>query len=181
MSDDPTAIPAATIQDVDLSHLPPDTAAEIHRLGRLMELGDESPTEFAQLIRLLHQAGFRAKSEYLLRRNADVIADGRALYRELYGTEKPDEFAAAVEAFADQFSVALELLSDDRFLHRAYRTTAGFTLSDEFHLLSDPCEVSFSYALENVIEAGVFNTAREKYLVLCFLNGVWESADEEGG
>jgi len=47
--DDPTAIPAATVQDVDLSAGEPELAAEVHRLGDLMDPGRETPDGFAVL------------------------------------------------------------------------------------------------------------------------------------
>lgn len=176
MEDDPSKIPAATVQDVDLSGVPPGTAAEIQRLGQLMDRGDETPEQMAQLVRLLHDAGFRAKSEYLLRRNMDVVADGSALYRELYGTEKPDEFAAAIEAFADQFSLDLKLVEQCHFLDSRYRTTPRTARFDELRLLSQPCEIRFDYA--NEVEADASSLADEQYMILRWVNGVWEIADE---
>src|SRR5690242_17470920 len=119
--DDPFAIPAATVRDVDLSGAEPTLAAEIRRLGALMERGDEMPEQFAELVRLLVRAGHPRKAEYLLRRNLEVVADGRALYRELFGTARPDEFAAAVEGFRRQFGVGLDFVSSRGFLDGLYR------------------------------------------------------------
>jgi hypothetical protein len=181
VENDPSAIPAATVQDVDLSQVPPTTAAEIRRLGQLMERGDETPEQFAQLVRLLHQAGFGAKSEYLLRRNMDVVADGAALYSELYRTEKPDEFAAAIDAFAEQFSLDLELVEERDFLDRLYRATPRSARFDEFRLLSEPCEIRFDYGSEDAVEADVSSLANEEYMILRWINGVWETADERAG
>lgn len=181
MEDDPSAIPAATVEDVDLSDVLPGTAAEIQRLGQLLARGDETPEQFAQLVRLLHQAGFRAKSEYLLRRNMETVVDGAALYRELYGTEKPDEFTAAIEAFAEQFSLDLELVEERDFLDRLYRTTPRAARSDEFRLLSEPCEVCFDYASEDAVEADVSSLRNDEYMILRWINGVWEAADGSAG
>src|SRR5690242_19240359 len=119
--DDGFLIPAATIQDVDLSAADPELATEILRLGHLMERGEETPEQFAQLVRLLVQAGQTSKAEYLLRRNLEGVADGLALYREMFGTARPDEFAAAVEGFGAQFGVGLEFLSSRGFLDGLYR------------------------------------------------------------
>lgn len=103
---DPSKIPAATIQDVDLSSADPTVAAEIIRLGNLMEWGKETPEQFVELIGLLVRAGHSEKTEYLLRRNLEVVADSPGLYLELFGSVRPDEFAAAVESFQRQFEVA---------------------------------------------------------------------------
>jgi hypothetical protein len=181
VEDDPSAIPAATVQDVDLSGVPAVTAAEIWRLGQLMDAGEETPEQMAQLVRLLHDAGFRAKSEYLLRRNMDTVADGAALYHELYGSEKPDKFAAAIEAFGEQFTLTLELVEERDFLDRLYHTTAQSARLDDFRLLSEPCEVRFDYASEDAVEADVSSLADEEYMILRWINGVWEPADESAG
>lgn len=177
MENDRSFIPAATVQDVDLSSLSPATAAEIRRLGQLMEHGGETPEQFAHLVRLLHQAGFVAKSEYLLRRNMDAAADGAALYRELYGTDKPDEFAAAIKAFADQFSLDLKLKKERDFLDCLYRTTPRSARFDDLRLLSEPCEVRFDYASEDAVEADVCSLADDEYAILRWVNGVWEMVD----
>lgn len=181
MEDDPSVIPAATVQDVDLSSISPATALEIHRLGELMERGDETPEQMAQLVRLLHEAGFRAKSENLLRRNMETVADGSALYCELYGTEKPDEFAAAIEAFAEQFSVSFELVEEHDFLDSVYRTMPGSARFDDFRLLSEPCEVRFNYGTEDAVEADVSSPKDEEYMILRWINSVWELADGSAG
>ncbi len=181
MEDDPTAIPAATVQDVDLSGVPPVTASEIQRLGQLMERGEETPEQMAQLVRLLHEAGFCAKSEYLLRRNMETVADGSALYRELYGTEKPDEFAAAIDAFAEQFSLDLRFVEERDFLDRLYRTTPQSSRVDEFRLLSEPCDVRFDYASEDAVEADVSSRQDDGYTILRWINGVWEMANGSAG
>jgi hypothetical protein len=181
MEDDPSPIPGATVQDVDLSGIPPATAAQILRLGQVMERGDETPEQMAQLVRLLHQAGFGAKSEYLLRRNMETVADGLALYRELHGTEKPDAFAAAIEAFADQFSLDLRFVEERDFLDRLYRTTPRAARFDEFRLLSGPCEVRFDYASADAVEADVSGLADEEYMILRWINGVWEAAEGSAG
>jgi hypothetical protein len=181
VGDDPSAIPAATVQDVDLSGIPPATAAEIQRLGQLMDRGEETPEQMAQLVRLLHSAGLRAKSEYLLRRNMDTVADGAALYGELYGTEKPDEFAAAIEAFGEQFSLTVELVAERDFLDRLYRTIPRSARFDDFRLLSEPCEVRFDYASEDAVEADVSSLADEAYVILRWINGAWEPADGSAG
>jgi hypothetical protein len=72
-------IPAAHIRHVDLSRVGPGQAAEIRRLGSLMERGAETRDEFVQLVRLLAETGFRSRAEYLLRRNYVVVENGLAL------------------------------------------------------------------------------------------------------
>jgi hypothetical protein len=175
--DDPSAIPAATVQDVDLSAADPAVAAEIRRLGELMERGDESPEQFAELIRLLARAGQPRKAEYLLRRNIEVVASGPALYRELFGTTRPDEFAAAVEGFRAQFGVGLELVSSLGFLDGLYRTRPGPPRSDAFRFLDQPREVRIDYADLDAVTANVWSESSEECLSLRWVGGAWQLAD----
>ena len=176
--EDDAFIPAAHVQDVDLTRADPAIAAEIQRLGTLMERGDETPEQFAQLVRLLHQGGFRPKGEYLLRRNIEVVEDGPSLYRELYGTAKPEEFAAAIDAFAEQFSLTLELLEERDFLESVYRTTPTQARLDDLRLLSEPCEVRFDYASQDAVETDVCSLTDDECVILRWVNGVWEATDE---
>jgi hypothetical protein len=111
----------------------------------------------------------------------DTVADGSALYRELYGTAKPDEFAAAIQASAEQFSIALELVKERDFLDRLYRATPRWARFDDLRLLSEPCEVRFDYACEDAVEAEVSSLVGEEYLILRWINGVWEAAEESAG
>ena len=168
------AIPAAHIQDVDLSAIEPALAAEISRLGALMERGEETDEQFSQLIRLLVRAGRDRKAEYLLRRNIEGAADGQALYRELFGTAKVDEFAAAVKAFSAQFGVGLELMSSRGFLDSVYRMSPGPLRTDAFELLASPCEVRFDYSDPEVIAADVSAQSDMRYLLLRWANGDWQ-------
>ena len=171
------AIPAATVQDVNLSTADPALAAEIGRLGDLMERGEETPEEFARLVRLLVEAGHTAKAEYLLRRNVEAAAGELAFYRELFGTAKSDEFAAAVEAFAEQFDVGLEFVSSRGFLDALYRMRPGPPRSDAFALLGEPCEVRFDFADPDFVAADVWSDLDERYLLLRWVSGVWELAE----
>jgi hypothetical protein len=174
--DDPTKIPAATVQDVDLSNADPALAAEIRRLGDLMKLGHETPDEFTRLVRLLVEAGRRAKAEHLLRRNYEAAPGGLGLYRELFGTQKPDEFAAAVEAFGTQFGVRLELIEGRHFLEGDYRMSPGPPRADGFALLGEPCEVRFDFADPDFVAADVSSASDQRYLLLRWVRGVWELA-----
>jgi hypothetical protein len=170
-------IPAAHVRDVDLAAvaaIDPDAAAEIARLGQLMELGEETEEEFFRLVKLLHRVGWTKKAEYLLRRNLEVGEEGWALYFEMFGTDKQDEFTAAIAAFVDQFSVELVPIENQGFLDSAYRTESQQARFDEFRLLNDPCEVRFSYASEDAPEADVSSLETDDYLILRWVNGVWE-------
>jgi hypothetical protein len=171
--DDEFAIPAATVQDLDLSDVEPRLASEIRRLGGLMDRGEEMGEQFVQLVRLVLRAGFTAKAECLLRRGMEGTADDLALYRELFGTEKPDEFAAAIAAFAEQFAVGLEPLRSWGFLDSAYRTEPQLARFDELRLLNEPCEVRFDYA-DEVPAADVWGMEKQESLLFYWINGVWE-------
>jgi hypothetical protein len=171
------AIPAATIRGVDLNGADAELASEILRLGALMERGEETPSQFGQLIRLIHQAGQEAKAEFLLRRNIEGAADGHALYRELFGTEKPDEFAAAIKSFKEQFAVGLKLVKPGGFLDAVYRTVPQKARFDVFRLLSEPCEVRIDYAKEDGVEAEVSRSESDDHLILRWVNGVWNISE----
>lgn len=171
------AIPAATVQDVDLSATDAILADEIRRLGDLMEYGNETPEEFARLIRLLVEAGKIPKAEHLLRRNVEVAAGELSLYRELFGTAKPDEFAAAVQSFAEQFGGGLEFIGSRGFLDGLYRMRPGPPRTDAFALLGEPCEVRFDFADPEFVAADVCSDSDERYLLLRWVGGVWELAE----
>jgi hypothetical protein len=172
--EDPSAIPAATVQDVDLSASDPALAAEIRRLGGLMEHGDETPEQFAELVRLLVRAGHSRKAEYLLRRNVEGVAEGPKLYRELFGTARPEEFAAAVEGFQRQFGVGLEFVSSRGFLDGLYQVRRGPPRSCAFRLLGEPCEVRIDYADPDLVVADVWSESSEEFLLLRWVGGTWQ-------
>ena len=176
---DESKIPAAHIQDVDLSAVDPTLAAEIRRLGDLMERGEETPEQFARLVRSIHQIGEFHEAEYLLRQNLEVAADGVALYGELFGTEKPDEFAEAIEAFGQQFDIRLDLIESQEFLESVYHTVPTSPRFDDFRLLGEPCEVRFDYSHPDFVVADVSSMADEEYLILRWVKGVWEMGEAE--
>jgi hypothetical protein len=179
MSDE-SAIPAAHIDDVDIGAIAAidKAAAEtIARLGSLLDQGEETPKDFFRLVRLLHQVGWTRKAEYLLRRNLEIEEEGPTLYRELFGTEKENEFTAAVDGFAAQFSVELDLLRSRGFLDREYRTRLRQDHSGGFGLLRSPCEVRFDYANEDAVEADVSSLETEEYVILRWVRGLWHTSN----
>jgi hypothetical protein len=174
--DDRFAIPAATIQDLDLSLADPALAAEIRRLGALIEHGEETPEQFARIVELLVQAGHTQKAEYVLRRNQDVVANGPALYDQLFGRQKPTEFEAAIDAFRVQFGVRLQLVDSPGFLEAVYHSAPGPLASDRPILLGQACEVAFAYAQPHMIEAEVSCLADDAFLQLNWVNGKWSGS-----
>src|SRR5438128_8649027 len=139
------AIPAANIGDTDLSALAktnPDAAKEIARLEDLMNRGEETKEEFRRLCQLLFDVGSVGAAEILLRRNLDYY-EGRALYTQLFGTAKQEEFDAAIEAFKSQFNLELVLVTQNDFLISTFHADGGAPRSDAFALLSRPCEIEF--------------------------------------
>ena len=180
------AIPAANIGDTDLVTLArtnPDEAKEIARLEALMNRGEESDEEFLRLCQLLFDVGSTAASEYLLRRNLDGC-EGRALYTRLFGTTKPEEFDAAIEAFQSQFDLPLEFVAQSGFLVSRFHSSGGPPRSDAFALLSKPCEIKIGYVEQDKVEADVtlLDPGRDVFhadecMLMFFVNGVWEIAD----
>src|SRR5262249_54518036 len=147
----------------------------------LMGRGKETAEEFSQLVKLLHQVGCTDKAEYLLRRNLEVGKESESLYRELFGTEKDEEYSAAIAAFADQFSVELELRENREFLDNDYRTEPRLTRFDEFRLLNEPCDVRFDYSNKDAVEADVSSMESDEYLILRWVNRVWEISGPNRG
>jgi hypothetical protein len=178
MEDESFDVPAADIGDLDLSALPPETAAQIERLNELMVYGEETPEQFVELVRLLRDAGFERQAEYLLRRNLIVLDDaGPPLYRELFGTAKPDAFEAAIAAFARQYSVELELSEELDFLDRRYRS-APRPGSRTVPILGGACDVRFDFVDEASVGASVESLTEEGFGALRFLAGTWEEEFE---
>lgn len=184
--EDKYAIPAAGIGDIDLNVVArtnPTAAKEIARLEGLMNRGEESKDEFFCLCQLLFDVGSVADSEYLLRRNLDCYQGG-ALYKKLFGTAKQEEFDAAIDAFKSQFDLNLTLVERNDFLDTTFQSDGGPPRSDDFQLLSHPCEVRIGYIQQEKIEADIVLLAPDRdtfeadeCLFMYFVNGVWEIAD----
>ena len=184
--EDKYAIPAASIGDTDLNAVEqtnPAAAKEIARLEDLMNRGEESKDDFLRLCQLLFDVGSAGDSEYLLRRNLDYY-EGDSLYKQLFGTTKQDEYDTAVDAFKSQFTLELKPIETNDFLDTTFRSDGGPSRSDDFQLLSNPCEVRIGYSHQDKIDADivlldpaqdVFNA--DECLFMFFLNGVWEIAD----
>ena len=180
------AIPAAGIGDTDLDSVAqsnPVAAKEIARLEDLLNRGEETNEEFLRLCQLLFDVGSVAAAEILLRRNLDYY-EGEALYATLFGTEKQDEFDAAIQAFELQFNVQLSLKERTNFLELTFHSDGGPPRSDDFSLLSRQCEIQIGYIEQDKIEADVVlhDPDREVFqadecLFMYFVNGVWEIAD----
>ncbi len=180
------AIPAAGIGDTDLDAIArtdPAAAKEIARLENLMNRGEESKDDFLRLCQLLFEVGSVADSEYLLRRNMDYY-EGESLYRRLFGTAKQEEFDTAIDAFKSQFGLSLTVVEKDDFLETTFHSDGGPPRSDDFQLLSDPCEIKMGYIQQDKIEADIVLLATDRdvfdadeCLLMYFVNGVWEIAD----
>lgn len=180
------AIPAASIGDTDLDAVArsnPDAAKEIARLEDLMNRGEETKDEFLCLCQLLFDVGSVAAAEILLRRNLDYY-EGEALYTKLFGTEKQDEFAAAIHAFESQFNIQLSRTENNDFLVSTFHSVGGPPRSEDLELLTQPCEIKIGYIEQDKIEADIvlLDPEREVFsadecLCMYFVNGVWEIAD----
>ena len=175
MDDAPFDVPAADIGDLDLSSLPPATAAEIERLNALMVDGEETPQQFVSLVRLLRDGGFERDAEYLLRRNLIVLDEaGPPIHHELFGSEKPDAFEAAIAAFARQYAVALELTDEIDFLVRRYRSAPLPGSQQSLPMLGAACEVKFDYVDPDSVGASIESLTEEGFLALRLFAETWE-------
>lgn len=178
MADD-YKIPAASISDVDLAaiaELNPAAAKEIARLGELMECGNETKEDFRMLCQLLHEAGEQSKAEYLLRRNLQYY-EGHALYSQLFGTVKQEEFDNSIEAFRCQFRVELKFVQHHDLLDDVYHISQNAAHSADSQLLAIGNTVNFSYSMPDVIEVEIVDLGSGESLLLHWVNGVWESRD----
>jgi len=72
------------------------------------------------------------------------------LYFKLSGNDKPDEFDAAIESFKSQFNISLTFVEKNDFLDVTFDSDGGPPRSDDFSLLTRPCEVRFGCSLLGV-------------------------------
>ncbi len=173
-------VPAATVEDLDFSFVDPTVAAEIRRLGQLMNDGEETEEEFVRLIRMVHEAGFTVKGESLLRVNMMGVPDGRAMYLELYGTEKPDAYSTAIAAFQSQFELTLSFVKETDFLIHEYECVPHGDCLVRPELLSEPCILMFCYGDEDIVEAHVnVSSDINRFAVLLWDNSEWIASGDD--
>jgi len=55
-----------------------------------------------------------------------------------------------------------------------YRSEPQLVPFRGYKLLSEPCEVRFTYANEDAVEADVSSMETEEYLLFRWINGVWK-------
>jgi hypothetical protein len=154
-------IPAASIGETDLAVVAlrfPEAAREIARLEDLMHRGEETKAEFHRLCELLHEVGGTKDAEYLLRRNLEYY-EGQELYRRLFGTAIPDNFARAVARFGEEFGLALTMHKERGFLDQEYRSDPLDHETARFNILDDPCVIRFSYSHRDFVVADVADAA----------------------
>ncbi len=185
-AEDKYAIPAANIGDTDLDAVAqtnPVAAKEIARLEDLMNRGEDTKEEFLRLCQLLFDVGSVADSEILLRRNMDGD-EGESLYKRLFGTATQEDFDTAIDAFKSQFALTLTLAEKNDFLVNTFHSDGGPPRSDDFQLLSHPCEIKIGYIQRDKIEADIVLLAPDRNvfdadecLFMYFVTGVWEIAD----
>jgi hypothetical protein len=157
-------IPAACIGSVDLAKVAetdPITAAEIARLHELMQDGDSTDGDFRNLIRLMHDAGYPAEAEYLLRRGISG-AEEAVLYASLFGSRIPDEFGRAIGAFATEFGVALQFADERCFLDRLYESLPSGRTTSRHTPLHQPCTVRFTFDRRDCVTAEVTTVEAEE-------------------
>jgi len=100
---------------------------------------------------------------------------GPALYVELFGTAKQEEFSAAMAAFAVQFSATLKGGGSRGFFERGYQTKPRGAFFSKFRLRNQPCVVSFEYGGKDFIDAELWGLEDEDQLLFFrWVNGVWE-------
>lgn len=118
-----SAIPAATISDIDLRRIEAEDAAaaeEISRIGALMNEGTETKEEFVRLCKLLLRFGETAKVRTLLIANSDEGDLSDQLLRSAF-SDTVSLFDSAVRAFSAQFRLRLVPMRTIRTLSKVYR------------------------------------------------------------
>jgi hypothetical protein len=150
---DPSKIPAASIDHLDLSSVvkaSPVDAEEINRIGNLLAVGDENEQDFIRLCELLRKHGFAEESEELLR--ANVVEKGDAIhqaYTRSHGHTASDVLSRAIADFSQQLGVTLELVREPGFLRFEYLSKPDAVPNDLdpafMRFLRNPCLVEFKY------------------------------------
>src|SRR5260221_1586853 len=151
-----SAIPAANICGVNLDEVAirfPEAAQEIARIDALMQRGEETAIEFRRLCELLHLTGATIEGEYLLRRNIEHY-EGAELYRKLFGTIIPDNYSCAIQRFADEFGLKLEIQNQIGFLDQEY-LSVPMSFGSRFNILNGNCTIRFDYSQRDFIVAEI--------------------------
>lgn len=150
---EPNRIPAANIDDVDLSSIDrasPADAADVLRIKRLIASGGETDQDLIRLCELLFKHGEVETSEDLLRSNVVDVGDViHGAYTRLHGHAVEGVLDRAVDDFSRQFGVRLELKRSRGFLKHEYSSQPGSLPagvdSRIARYLSRPCLVEFKY------------------------------------
>jgi hypothetical protein len=162
----------------------PGASRALRRFEETWSRGRGMRRDFYDLVRELHHAGCTAEAEYLLRSNLllgdddglslSVDGVGLALYRELFGTARREEFAAAIRAFVARFSAPLTGGAGGGFFV-GYETAPGAACLGRYRLRGVRCAVHFEYASRDHVEAQLWSLADEDQLLhLRCRGGVWE-------
>ena len=186
---DPNQIPAATIGDIDLStaaKLSPEDAAEIKRLGGLLDEGRDTIGDLILLCELLNKHGKTSKAEELLRCNIVVNGDeAHKAYVRHYGNTAELALSSAIAEFATQFGVQVHTIDGHRFL-KVECESRPLKLTDNMEpqvrqFLANECVISFSYdprgctADIGAEKAELYHS----YILMRHLNGLWHMVSSE--
>lgn len=162
----------------------PSALVALRRFEKLQCKRKATERDFVDLVKLLHRAGCSTEAEYFLRCNLLVAKDERspyeddkdrlALYVELFGTAKQEEFAAAIAAFSEQFAAKLTRGAGTTFW-LGYHTVPRRACFSKYRMRNEPCIVRFEYEQRATIEAWLECLSDpDQLLVLRWVNGVWE-------
>jgi hypothetical protein len=181
---DEVKIPGFNIADIDLSDIAeqaPEVAAEITRIGELMHFGDETPEEFRLMCQLLFDYGGISDAEQLLRNNLEEGDETHALYLRLFGREKEEEFAKAIEDFQTAFKAKLRHKETSGFLNTAYELEP-LPVEEAYHPLfaEESVEVWFTYSEIDAVTAHVENMELGGYVILQWVSGTWSVTEVSG-
>lgn len=156
-------------------------AAEYARVTALIYRDeDEMWADLIQLVKLLHRVGCTREADSLLRANLLVRESGRAIYVELFGTAKQDEFSTVIDAFAAQFFAELEPAGSHGLFYRWYLTKPQHNCLRQYRLRDEPCSVVFNYdgnsaAGDDYFQAEIQSLKLDDQLIfLRWIKGSWE-------
>jgi hypothetical protein len=147
--------------------------------------GKATERDFLGLVKLLHRVGCPTEAEYLLRTNLLVFAEDDqppyedkarlAVYVELFGTAKQEEFAVGIAAFSKQFSAKLTHARRDVSFWHGYNIKPRRACLGRYGLRDEPCYVNFEYQAKDCIEAQMWSSKSEDRLIfLGWAQGAWE-------
>jgi hypothetical protein len=177
---------AMPLLDVDaIEGADPSALVALRQFEGRWAAGKATRRDFLDLVKLLHRIGCSTDAEYLLRINLLVASeedeslseekDRLALYMELFGAAKQEEFAAAISAFSKQFSAKLTNGAGSTFL-AGFHTVPRSACLKKYRLRNEQCYIRFEYEKKDFVEGQLESVKpdSDQLVFLRWVGVVWE-------